>query len=86
MEKGRDLVPGHSLALSTAMADDAFPRAALDTEQALSYLRRETVTLPQGTPKGYVVVTYDGLPLGFVKNLGNRSINLYPQQWRIRHL
>lgn len=86
MEKGRDLVPGHSLALSTAMADDAFPRAALDTEQALSYLRRETVTLPQGTPKGYVVVTYDGLPLGFVKNLGNRSNNLYPQQWRIRHL
>ena len=29
-------------------------------------------------------VRYQRLPLGFVKNLGNRANNLYPQEWRIR--
>ncbi|WP_290396895.1 hypothetical protein, partial [uncultured Duncaniella sp.] len=27
---------------------------------------------------------YSGRPLGFVKNLGRRSNNLYPAPWRIK--
>ncbi|MDE5828182.1 MAG: hypothetical protein K2H57_11470, partial [Duncaniella sp.] len=27
---------------------------------------------------------YDGRPLGFVKNIGNRSNNLYPAPWRVK--
>lgn len=34
--------------------------------------------------KGMVLLTYAGLPVGFVKNIGNRANNLYPQEWRIR--
>lgn len=84
--KGKDLIPAHALALSTALRDDAFPHAELDLETALNYLRREAITLPDTTPTGFVLVSYKGHPLGFVKNMGNRSNNLYPQEWRIRFL
>lgn len=81
--KGRDLIPAHALAMSTILAPGAFPAVEVGKETTLEYLRREAVTLPEGTPKGYVALTFDGIPLGFVKNLGNRSNNLYPQNWRI---
>ena len=35
-------------------------------------------------PHGYLLVSYQGLPLGFVKNLGNRCNSLHPQGRRIR--
>ncbi len=82
--KGRDIVPDISLALSTALNRSAFPNVELTYAQAIAYLRREAVTLPEGTPRGYVLVTYGGAPLGFVKNLGNRANNMYPQEWRIK--
>lgn len=84
-EKGKKLIPQHALAMSTALADDAFPRQELDLDSALAYLRREAITLPADCPRGYVVVTHKGRPLGFVNNLGSRANNLYPEQWRIRH-
>ena len=33
-----------------------------------------------------LLLTYRHIPLGFVKNIGNRACanNLYPQEWRIR--
>lgn len=84
-ERGRKVVPQHSLALSSELRADAFPRAELSAVQALSYLRREALTLPPAVPRGYVVVTFGGLPLGFVNNLGSRANNLYPAEWRIRN-
>lgn len=82
-QKGRDFAPSHSLAMSQSLNPGAFPLIEVDLDVALSYLRRESVMLPEGTPKGYVLLTYQGQPLGFVKNLGNRSNNLYPCAWRI---
>jgi 16S rRNA C967 or C1407 C5-methylase (RsmB/RsmF family)/NOL1/NOP2/fmu family ribosome biogenesis protein len=82
--KGKDWVPEHALALSTALRSDAFARAEVDRDTALAYLRREAVTLDADLPRGYVLVCFEGHPLGFVKHLGNRSNNLYPQEWRIR--
>lgn len=84
--KGCDLVPEHQLGVSAAMRAGAFPTAELDLEQAQKYLLRESVALPDGTPKGYVAVAYRGVRLGFVKNLGHRANNLYPKEWKIRHL
>ena len=83
--KGNDLIPAHALAMSTAMADP-FPKAELTQEEALRYLAKETIMLPEGTPKGFVTVTYRGFPLGFLKNLGNRANNLYPSDYRIRSI
>ena len=84
--KGRDIIPSHALALSTVRSADAFPTAEVDLATALDYLRHETIVLDDNAPKGHVIITYRGHALGFVKNLGNRCNNLYPQEWRIRHL
>lgn len=81
--KGKDLIPAHSLAMSTAMAHK-FPEVELSKEDALRYLSKEAILLPEGIPKGYVTVTFQGYPLGFLKNLGNRTNNLYPAEYRIR--
>ena len=82
--KGKDLIPHHSLAMSTALADDTFPKAEVTYEQAIAYLRKEGLVLDADVPRGYVLLTYQQMPLGFVKNIGNRANNLYPQEWRIR--
>ena len=83
--KGRDFLPHPALALSECLAPDAFPSVELSHEEAIRYLAREAVALPEATPRGWVLVHYKGLALGFMKHLGTRSNNLYPQAWRIRH-
>lgn len=83
--KGRDFIPSQELALAVDLRHDAFARVDVDIDTALSYLRRNPVTLPDGAPRGIVLLTYQDTPLGFVKNLGNRANNLYPQHWRIRN-
>lgn len=81
--KGKDYIPDHALALSTFLNREIFPEEELTLETALSYLRRESLQL-QNSERGYYLVTFKGMPLGWVKNLGNRANNLYPQEWRIR--
>lgn len=83
-EKGRDLVPSAGAALCYDLTPNAFPRVEVDRETALRYLHREAVTLPPETPRGFVLVCFDGLPLGPAKHLGNRTNNLYPKEWKIR--
>ena len=60
------------------------PRVDLPYEEALRYLRGEALVLPADTPRGIVTVTYKGVPLGPVKNIGPRANNLYPKPWRIK--
>ena len=81
--KGKDIVPDADLALSIIFARGVFPEAELTKEQALAFLHKDTLTLT-GAERGFVLVTYCGHPLGFVKNLGNRCNNLHPQNRRIR--
>ena len=81
--KGRDLVPDADLALSLALSHDAYPVVEVDRQTALSYLHRDAIVL-KDAPKGFVLIMHDGLPLGFVKNLGNRCNSLHPQSRRIR--
>ena len=82
--KGRDLVPDIELALYDNLDTSLFPVFEADHATALAYLRRDAIELPAEMPKGYVLVTHEGHALGFVKNIGNRSNNLYPQEWRIK--
>ncbi len=60
-----------------------YPEADVDLPTALSYLRREAIVVGPEIPKGPVVITYKGLPLGMAKNIGSRANNLYPKGWRI---
>lgn len=82
--KGKDLIPHHALAMSCLLCTDAFSREEVAYEQAIAYLRKEAIVLSAAAPRGYVLLIYKDIPLGFVKNIGNRANNLYPQEWRIR--
>ncbi len=82
-QKGRDMIPSHCEALSISRDATRFPTVELTREEALCYLHREVVTLPEDTPRGYVVASYDNHPIGFMKNIGTRANNLYPKEWAI---
>ncbi|HEX8529413.1 MAG TPA: rRNA methyltransferase, partial [Cytophagales bacterium] len=74
-------LPG--LALSVHLTPGAFAMQDLDLETALRYLRREDV-LPEALPNGWGLVSFAGLPLGWVKRIGNRANNYWPKEWRLR--
>lgn len=82
--KGKKIMPTHGLAMSMVLNKEVFATEEISYEQAIAYLRKEAITLPTTAPRGVVLLTYKGVPLGFVKNVGNRANNLYPQEWRIR--
>ena len=33
--------------------------------------------------RGWAIVQYEGMNLGWIKLLGNRTNNYYPREWRI---
>ena len=80
--KGRDFVPDPDWALSLSLERGEWPEYEVDGTTALRFLHRDALVLPEA-PAGYVLLTYAGLPLGFVKNLGPRCNNLHPQRRRI---
>gem|GEM_PF-58725 len=83
-QKGKDFVPSAEYALSLDY-DGIYPSVEVDRQTALLFLARENFTLSDA-PKGFIRITYKGLGLGFVKNLGNRLNNLHPVNRRIRNL
>lgn len=80
--KGGKFIPDPSLALDVNFDKERFPLVNLDRTLALHYLHRDSIVLPEA-PTGYVIVAYEGHPLGFVNNLGRRCNNLYPHSRRI---
>lgn len=90
LQKGKPgkevFIPAHAESLLVTLPKDKYPMRELPLEDAQRYLHHESIVLPADAPKGFVIVTYKGFPLGFVKNIGTRANNLYPQEWRIRNL
>lgn len=82
-KRGKDFIPAHALAMSIALNREVFSIQEVTYEQAIAYLRKEAITLPDA-PRGMVLLTWQNEPIGFVKNVGNRANNLYPNEWRIR--
>ncbi|MBS1626395.1 MAG: RNA methyltransferase [Bacteroidetes bacterium] len=78
--KGRDFIPSHELAVSVFSSEN-ISTIELNKEQALQYLRRQEIDLH--AEKGWQLVAYCGLPLGWIKVLPNRINNYYPNEWRI---
>ena len=83
-ERGKGVVPQHSLSMIKDFKREAFPNIDLRLEQALNYLRNEALAA-ENVPMGTIVLTYEDVPLGFAKNVGNRLNNQYPNEWRIRN-
>jgi 16S rRNA C967 or C1407 C5-methylase (RsmB/RsmF family)/NOL1/NOP2/fmu family ribosome biogenesis protein len=75
-------IPNHEWALSLLPKND-FPKQELTESEALEFLRKNDFEI-KDLPIGWVLMTYQNLPLGWIKNLGNRINNYYPKEWRIR--
>ena len=56
----------------------------VDTITALKFLHGDSDLSISPEEDGWIVVSHDHLPLGFVKRIGNRLNNYYPKEWRIR--
>lgn len=75
-----EVIPEHELAMYHQVI---YPqRIELSTSQALAYLKKEDIVI-ESSVKGWHLVTYNKMPLGWIKNLGNRINNYYPNNYRI---
>lgn len=77
------LIPEHAVALSVELNQDTHPTLNLSYEEAIAYLRKDVLNVAEGE-KGFALVSYQHVPLGWINRLGNRINNLYPAEWRIR--
>lgn len=75
------VIPDHSLALSFLLPDD-FQTFELNKMDALQYLKRSLPAI-DSNQKSWILATYEGNGLGFMKNLGHRINNYLPQEYRI---
>ena len=82
-KKKTQFIPDIQLALCKDINTNNWASVELDRLTALKFLKCESITLADA-PIGYVLVKYDGVNLGWVKNIGNRCNNLYEDMWRIR--
>lgn len=80
--KGDSFLPSHSLALSS-LVSKSLPGIELSKEDSLHFLKKENIEV-ENAEKGWLLVSYEGLGLGWVKNIGNRVNNYLPKEWRIR--
>ena len=81
--KGSDFLPSPSLALSLALNRSEFNTINVDWQQAVSFLKRENLVLPDA-PKGWLLVVFNNVALGWLKNMGNRSNGYFPVEWHVR--
>ncbi len=77
-----DWLPAHDVALSIDKNIDLHA-VEVNKEQALKFLKKEDIGI-DGLEKGWYLVTYAGMGLGWIKALGNRVNNYLPKNWRIR--
>lgn len=82
MPTAKEWVPAHDIALSIDKSEN-IPSINLNKEQALKFLKKEDFEIPENE-KGWRLITYNGLGLGWIKMLGNRYNNYLPKNWRIR--
>ncbi len=75
-------IPSHEWAVSI-LPKNQFQYVELNLDQALSFLRKQELEILD-LPPGWVLMSYENLPLGWIKNLGKRINNYYPKDWRIR--
>ncbi len=75
-------IPSHEWALSI-LPKNGFTQVELSQKEAQDFLRKNEQDVDL-LPKGWILFTYQNLPLGWGKNLGNRLNNYYPKEWRIR--
>lgn len=82
-EKGNKLVPNHAMALSNDLNLINVSVLEVDEEMAHRFLKRDVLPGNLSNEKGYLLVRFKGIPIGWVKNVGNRMNNMLPSSRRI---
>lgn len=77
------LIPSHELALNEILDREQWPWMSLDFHQSLNFLMKEPFELPLAE-RGFNLLCFNKLPLGWINHLGNRFNSLYPSGWRIQ--
>jgi NOL1/NOP2/fmu family ribosome biogenesis protein len=67
----------------TDLNTSTIPAVEVSREMALDYLRRGDIGVCEQMAEGINLLCFEGLPLGWIKRVGNRSNNLYPNSLRI---
>jgi len=78
--KGKDLIPDHALAMGLLLNEKV--SLDLNYEQAIQFLKKKDVEVADAQ-KGWNIVKYCDVNLGWIKVLQNRANNYYPTNWRI---
>jgi 16S rRNA C967 or C1407 C5-methylase (RsmB/RsmF family)/NOL1/NOP2/fmu family ribosome biogenesis protein len=81
--KHEKLIPEHSLALSIDLNKEHFTIIDVGRDDAIRYLRKDPLLL-EGYNRGFALICFEKIPLGWVNVLENRINNLYPSEWRIK--
>lgn len=76
-----ELIPAHELAVSNIISSNT-PRLEVDKETALQYLRKVEIKVDTSMT-GWILLTHQHLPIGWIKVMANRINNYYPKEWRI---
>ena len=76
-----ELLPSHDLAMSCIL-NKSVPSIEFKKEDALNYLRHQPFET-EAKHKGWVLIRYNEVALGFIKMMPNRINNYYPMEWRI---
>lgn len=77
-----ELIPSHHLSMipNVHSVDRILD---LTRDQALDYLAKEEIKIEAPT-QGWALVSFNGVPLGWVKLLKQRVNNYYPKEWKLR--
>ena len=75
--------PHPALAMSLIYNPEAFPEMDVDLQDAIRFMRRETLHF-SGKKPGWIRISYRKVGLGWIKNLGTRTNNYFPKERRIR--
>jgi NOL1/NOP2/fmu family ribosome biogenesis protein len=76
------LQPEHDSITSTALDLSSFPVVEISYENAVSFLKKETFHI-DNLPLGWVILSYETVYLGWIKSVGNRFNNYYPNELKI---
>ncbi len=79
----KDIIPEHELAMSLILNNN-FSTVELSYQEAISFLKRENNLLLDKGLKGWNLVQYQGLALGWGKWMPGRMNNYLPQNLKIR--
>ena len=81
--KEKRFAPSEYLPFAQFLQESDFPAVELDHRDALKYLAKNPI-MHQSNERGYVLLSFNSIPIGFGKFAGNRINNLFPTEWKLR--